>query len=103
LLWVVQHLFRGESGTPSKASLTIFVLSERSRRIVMGHSTATDTSGGYGPKAITEEQAEVVLNLGSVTCRSKVSTIEATVVTQSSACPICPKTGLCYLKPNKAG
>jgi integrase len=42
-------------------------LSERSRRIVMGHSTATDTSGGYGPKAITEEQAEVVLNLSNST------------------------------------
>jgi integrase len=42
-------------------------LSERSRRIVMGHATATDTSGGYGPKSITEEQAEVVLGLSNST------------------------------------
>jgi integrase len=42
-------------------------LSERSRRIVMGHATATDTSGGYGPKSITEEQAEVVLSLSNST------------------------------------
>jgi integrase len=42
-------------------------LSERSRRIVMGHATVTDTSGGYGPKTITEEQAEVVLSLSNST------------------------------------
>jgi hypothetical protein len=40
-------------------------LSERSRRIVMGHASATDTSGGYGPKSITEEQAEVILGLSN--------------------------------------
>jgi integrase len=40
-------------------------LSERSRRVVMGHSTATDTPGGYGPKSITEEQAEVILTLSN--------------------------------------
>ena len=42
-------------------------LSERSRRVVMGHATATDTSGGYGPKSITEEQAEVILGLSNST------------------------------------
>ena len=33
----------------------------------MGHATVTDTSGGYGPKTITEEQAEVVLSLSNST------------------------------------
>ena len=33
----------------------------------MGHATATDTSGGYGPKSITEEQAEVILGLSNST------------------------------------
>jgi integrase len=42
-------------------------LSERSRRIVMGHAAATDTSGGYGPKTITEEQAVVILKLSNRT------------------------------------
>jgi hypothetical protein len=40
-------------------------LSERSRRVVMGHASATDTSGGYGPKSITEERAEVILGLSN--------------------------------------
>jgi hypothetical protein len=42
-------------------------LSERSRRIVMGHAAAIDTAGGYGPKTITEEQAEVILQLSNRT------------------------------------
>jgi integrase len=42
-------------------------LSERSRRIVLGHAAATDTSGGYGPKTITEEQAGVILQLSNRT------------------------------------
>jgi hypothetical protein len=40
-------------------------LSERSPKIVMGDASATDTSGGYGPKSITEEQAEVILGLSN--------------------------------------
>jgi integrase len=44
-------------------------LSERSRRIVMGHSTAINTAGGYGPKTITEEQAEVILGLSNSTIK----------------------------------
>jgi hypothetical protein len=44
-------------------------LSERSRRIVMGHSTAINTPGGYGPKTITEEQAEVILGLSNRTIK----------------------------------
>ena len=44
-------------------------LSERSRRIVMGHSTAINTAGGYGPKTITEEQAEVILGLSNTTIK----------------------------------
>jgi hypothetical protein len=42
-------------------------LSERSRRIVLGHAAAVDTSGGYGPKTITEEQAGVILQLSNRT------------------------------------
>jgi integrase len=42
-------------------------LSERSRRIVMGHAAAVDTAGGYGPKVITEEQAAVILQLSNRT------------------------------------
>jgi len=42
-------------------------LSERSRRIVMGHAAAIDTAGGYGPKMITEEQAAVILQLSNRT------------------------------------
>jgi integrase len=42
-------------------------LSERTRRIVMGHAAAADTPGGYGPKTITEEQAEVILQLSNRT------------------------------------
>jgi hypothetical protein len=33
----------------------------------MGHAAAIDTSGGYGPKTITEEQAEVILKLSNRT------------------------------------
>jgi hypothetical protein len=33
----------------------------------MGHATATDTPGGYGPKTITEEQAGVILQLSNRT------------------------------------
>jgi integrase len=44
-------------------------LSERSRRIVMGHSTAINTAGGYGPKTITEEQAVVILGLSNSTIK----------------------------------
>lgn len=42
-------------------------LSDRSRRIVMGHAPAVDTPGGYGPKSITEEQADVILQLSNRT------------------------------------
>ena len=42
-------------------------LSDRSRRVVMGHAPAVDTPGGYGPKSITEEQAEVILQLSNPT------------------------------------
>jgi integrase len=42
-------------------------LSDRSRRVVMGHAPAVDTPGGYGPKTITEEQADVILELSNRT------------------------------------
>jgi integrase len=42
-------------------------LSDRSRRVVMGHAPAVDTPGGYGPKSITEEQADVILQLSNRT------------------------------------
>ncbi|WP_304737383.1 hypothetical protein [Bradyrhizobium sp.] len=42
-------------------------LSDRSRRVVMGHAPAVDTPGGYGPKSITEEQADVILQLSNPT------------------------------------
>ena len=42
-------------------------LSDRSRRVVMGHAPAVDTPGGYGPKGITEEQADVILQLSNRT------------------------------------
>ena len=42
-------------------------LSERSCRVVMGHASAIDTSGGYGPKSMTEERAEVILGLSNST------------------------------------
>jgi transposase InsO family protein len=44
-------------------------LSERSRRIMKGHSTAINTPGGVGPKTITEEQAEVILGLSNRTIK----------------------------------
>jgi hypothetical protein len=40
-------------------------LSERSRKILLGHSTKGDTTLGYGPRRITEEQANVVQKLSS--------------------------------------
>lgn len=40
-------------------------LSERSRKVIMGHSTKGDVTTGYGPKFITEEQSEVVQGLSS--------------------------------------
>lgn len=33
----------------------------------MGHAPAVDTPGGYGPKSITEEQADVILQLSNPT------------------------------------
>jgi integrase len=42
-------------------------LSDRSRRVVMGHAPAVDTPGGYGPKTLTEEQADVILQLSNRT------------------------------------
>lgn len=44
-------------------------LSERSRKIIMGHSTKGDVSTGYGPKRITEQQSEVVQRLSNRTIR----------------------------------
>jgi hypothetical protein len=35
----------------------------------MGHSTAINTAGGYGPKTITEEQAVVILGLSNSTIK----------------------------------
>jgi integrase len=40
-------------------------LSERSRLILFGHSTKKDVSSGYGPKQITEEQAEIAQKLSN--------------------------------------
>jgi integrase len=40
-------------------------LSERSRKVLMGHSTKGDVTLGYGPKRITEEQSEVVQHLSN--------------------------------------
>jgi hypothetical protein len=57
-LYSTRHTFKGFIGD-------LRGLSERSRRIVMSHASATDTSGGYGPKSITEEQAEVILGLSN--------------------------------------
>lgn len=38
-------------------------LSERSRKVIFGHSTKGNVSDGYGPKAISEEQAKIVQQL----------------------------------------
>src|SRR6202795_796116 len=38
-------------------------LSERSRKVIFGHSTKTNVSDGYGPKVITEQQAKIVQQL----------------------------------------
>jgi integrase len=40
-------------------------LSERSRLILFGHSTKATVSTGYGPKQITEEQAEIAQKLSN--------------------------------------
>lgn len=40
-------------------------LSERSRLILFGHSTKVSVSSGYGPKQITEEQAEIAQKLSN--------------------------------------
>jgi hypothetical protein len=40
-------------------------LSERSRLILFGHSTKGDVSSGYGPKTITDEQAEIAQKLSN--------------------------------------
>jgi integrase len=40
-------------------------LSERSRLILFGHSTKRDVSAGYGPKIITDEQAEIAQKLSN--------------------------------------
>ena len=51
-----RHFFKGViDDTPG--------LSERSRKIIMGHSTKGDVSHGYGPKFLTEEQSEVAEKL----------------------------------------
>lgn len=51
-----RHFFKGViDDTPG--------LSERSRKIIMGHSTKGDVSDGYGPKFLTEEQSAVVEKL----------------------------------------
>ena len=42
-------------------------LSDRSRRMIMGHSAASDVHGQYGPKKITERQTEITLELDNAT------------------------------------
>ncbi|MGA7965394.1 MAG: hypothetical protein WCB49_05845, partial [Gammaproteobacteria bacterium] len=42
-------------------------LSDRSRKILLGHSTRGDVTAGYGPKRITEEQSLVVQRLSNST------------------------------------
>jgi hypothetical protein len=42
-------------------------LSERSRKVIFGHSTKTNVSDGYGPKVITEQQAKIVQQLSNRT------------------------------------
>lgn len=59
-LYSARHTFKGFIDD-------LTALSERSRLIVMGHSTKINTAGGYGPKTITEEQAEVILTLSNST------------------------------------
>jgi hypothetical protein len=53
-----RHTFKGYIGA-------LRGLSERSRKIIMGHSTKGDVTLGYGPKRITEEQSEVVQRLSN--------------------------------------
>lgn len=38
-------------------------LSERSRKVIFGHSTKGNVSDGYGPKVISEQQAKIVQQL----------------------------------------
>lgn len=40
-------------------------LSERSRKVILGHSTKGDVTTGYGPKIITEEQSDVLQHLSN--------------------------------------
>jgi integrase len=40
-------------------------LSERSRKILLGHSTKHDVTSRYGPKMVTEQQSDVVQKLSS--------------------------------------
>jgi integrase len=42
-------------------------LSERSRKVIFGHSTRSTVSDGYGPKVISEQQAKVVQQLANRT------------------------------------
>jgi integrase len=40
-------------------------LSERSRKVIMGHSTKGEVTMNYGPKVLTEQESEVVQSLSS--------------------------------------
>ncbi len=66
-LYSARHTFRGFIDD-------VKGLSDRSRRVMMGYAPAVDTPGGYGPKSITEEQADVSLCnfpiVRSTACRS---------------------------------
>jgi integrase len=55
-LYSARHTFKGHIDD-------LRGLSERSRRVLTGHSTEGDVPGQYGPKKITEEQMKVALAL----------------------------------------
>lgn len=57
-LYSARHTFKGFLDDLSG-------LSERSRRVLMGHSTEENVSLQYGPKRITEEQMEIALGLNN--------------------------------------